>query len=109
MTNPNLLKKLYIEVYKDRLSPGKMSTKMCKLKSLSEQLFLMRLERCKDNISPEFSDEDLDKVLSKLKSGKARDPSGLAYELFKLEFIGKDLKESIRPVSYTHLTLPTKA
>jgi hypothetical protein len=39
--------------------------------------------------------EELEKVLSKLKNGKSKDPSNLVNELFKLENIGDDLKESV--------------
>ena len=38
---------------------------------------------------------ELDKVLSSLKSGKSRDPSGLICDLFKKPVCGADLKISI--------------
>ena len=39
--------------------------------------------------------EDVEKVLSKLKSGKSRDPNGLINELFHKSSIGSDLKQSL--------------
>ena len=39
--------------------------------------------------------EDLEKVLRDLKNNKSRDFEGLINEIFKLEVIGDDLKESL--------------
>ena len=39
--------------------------------------------------------DQLRKVLSKLKSGKSRDPHGLVNEIFKPRVIGTDLKLSM--------------
>ena len=39
--------------------------------------------------------DELEKLLNKIKSGKARDPEGLAREIFKPTAIGDDLKKSL--------------
>ena len=46
-------------------------------------------------MSSEWTMEDLDKVLMKLKRNKATDPVGIVNELFMYENIGQDLKKSL--------------
>ena len=95
ITNPEKLKELYIEAYMERLTHREMSPELLKLRTLREQLFVKRLELSKKNKSPDWTMEDLDKVLHHLKKKKATDPTGLVNELFMIENIGKDLKDSI--------------
>ena len=45
--------------------------------------------------SPDWTMEDLDKALAKLKNNKSRDFEGYLNEIFKLDVIGDNLKESI--------------
>ena len=95
VTNPTMLKRLYLETYQKRLSHRKILPHLEKYRRLREKLFLKRLKVATENKSPDFTEENLLKVLSKLKSGKASDPMGLVNEMFKPEFIGNDLKKSI--------------
>ena len=95
VTNPELLKKLYLDTYKDRLSHLEIKPEHQYLKQLREELFNLRLEKAKLNKSPAFQMHQLDKVLGKLKSNKAIDPTGLVNEMFQLENIGEDMKKSI--------------
>lgn len=95
VTNPDLLKKLYLETYVDRLRNRKMSTELLNLKNLREELFRLRLERAKLDKSPPWEMSHLDKVLSKLKPNKAMDPTGLINELFRPENIGTGLKNAL--------------
>ena len=60
---------------------------------LKEYLFELRKKYASQVISEDWSLADLDKVLKSLKNGKARDPHGHIYELFK--YAGKDLKYSL--------------
>ena len=95
VTNPALLRKLYLNVYQDRLSSKEISPRMLKLKGLREKLLQMRLKSCKEKVSPGWNMSHLDKVLANMKTGKTPDPSGFVNELFKLDNIGDDLKESV--------------
>ena len=95
VTNAEKLKKLYLDHYKDRLSHKEISPNLKRLKELREELFELRLKSCRENKSPDFKIEDLDKALMKLKGGKAIDPTGLVAELFQPGNIGKELKKSI--------------
>ena len=54
-----------------------------------------KLEAALANKSPPINMDELEKVLNKIKSGKARDPEGLAREIFKPTAIGDDLKKSL--------------
>ena len=60
-----------------------------------EELFKLRLELSKDNVTPDWKMSDLEEALSALKSGKCRDPEGIIWEVFKEEFLGNELKLSL--------------
>ena len=95
VSDPDEIQKIYMEAYHDRLTHRNINPDLEKLKQLRERLFKQRIEECKNKKSPDWNMEDLDKVLSRLKSGKAADPLGLVNELFMLQNIGQDLKNSI--------------
>ena len=95
VTNPEAIKKIYLEAYIDRLKHREINPNLEELKVLREELFEQRLCEAKRNKSRPWTIEELDKVLKKLKRGKATDPTGLVNELFMLENIGDDLKESL--------------
>ena len=59
------------------------------------ELFNLRLEASKHTKSEDWTLDDLEAVLKKLKNGKSKDASEFVNELFKLENIGIDLKHSI--------------
>ena len=89
VTDKKGLEDLYLETYKDRLQPNKIADGLDELNSLKEYLFELRKKYASQVISEDWSLADLDKVLKSLKNGKARDPHGHIYELFK--YAGKDL------------------
>ena len=95
VTNPERLKDLYIDGYVERLSQRLVKPELLRLKTLREELFQQRLAISKQNVSPEWTMKDLDKVLSQLKKRKAADPTGLVNELFTIDNIGVDMKKSI--------------
>ena len=65
------------------------------LKILKEYLCSKRLELTMENKAPRLTRLKLDKVLKKLKNNKARDPHGFINEIFKLDAIEGDFKESL--------------
>ena len=95
VTNPERLKEVYINGYVERLKHREMRPGLLKLKTLREELFYQRLQLSKQNKSPDWTMEDLDKVLKSLKNDKAVDPVGLVNELFNSQNIGMDLKKSV--------------
>ena len=62
---------------------------------LNNELFEERLNKSRNIKSPPFAKNELEKVLKGLKVGKSKDPDNLVCELFKIEVIWSDLKESL--------------
>ena len=95
ITNQSLLKKLYTETYQFRLRSRTILPHLERLKYLREKLFYERLRKAEINKSNDWSMKELEKVLNSLKEGKSSDPRGLVNDLFRLENIGDDLKNSL--------------
>ena len=95
VTNRAGLLKLYQSEYMKRLRHRDMKDKFFKLKMLKETLFNLRLQISKMRKSPDWSMNQLKKVLKSLKSNKSRDSEGLIFEIFKEDVAGKDLMESV--------------
>ena len=60
-----------------------------------ENEFKILLERTKQIKSDDWSLEDLEKVLKTLKLNQSQDVNGFANEMFRLENVGDDLKNSL--------------
>ena len=95
ITNPEMLKNLYLTCYQERLKHREIMPHFHKLKLLREKVFQIRMKKSKQAKSEPWSMKQLEAVLKCLKNGKAQDPDGLVPELFKLENIGNDLKKSL--------------
>ena len=95
ITNPDILKTLYLETYVHRLRHRPINPEFADLKKLKENLFDLRIKLAKLRVSKPWCANDLDLVLQKLKKNKSRDPHGLVNELFKPGVIGSDLKCSM--------------
>ena len=54
-------------------------------------------------------DAHYDTISAFIKSMRGSDPDATLYWLAKMLYAGEDPRFIVRPVSYTHLTLPTKA
>ena len=93
VTEQKELEKLYLKTYVERLKPNPISEDMKEISELRSLLFDLRLDMCGNRTSPEWSMDDLEIVLKRLKNNKARDAHGHIYELFK--FGGKNLKLSL--------------
>ena len=88
------IKKLYVEVYKERLSHRQVQEEYKTLKMNKEFLFELRLKLSKTRKSDDWNLYDLNKVLRNLKTKKAADPVGLVNELFRPGVAGSDLVKS---------------
>ena len=60
-----------------------------------EESFEKVLKEAQESPCPDWTSEELDKVLKSLKKDQARDPDGLINEIFTYDNIGKDLKQSL--------------
>ena len=95
ITAPHLLKKLYLDTYKDRLRHRDMKQEFEQVYYLKTELWDRRLEWLRTVKSPNWSADDLEKVLKKMKNDKSRDPHGLINEIFKPGVIGSNLQAGL--------------
>ena len=95
ITSPNLIKKLYLDTYTERLKNREMKSSLQDLFLLKTELWELRLEELRASKSKLWTQEDLENVLKKLKNNKTRDPHGLINEIFKPGIIGHDLKMAL--------------
>ena len=63
---------------------------------MKDKLFDLRYELSSKNKSEDWDNEDIEKICNSLKNSKARDESGLVYELFKKPYAGPDIYQSLR-------------
>ena len=92
VTCENKVEEITLDAYKNRLKNRPMKDSLSNLKTLKENLCNLRLELAKRNKSPDWTMEQLEKVLSDLKTDKSRDPMGYANEMFKTGVAGDDFK-----------------
>ena len=95
ITSKNGLLALYRNTYIDRLAPKEILPEYEDLKKFKENLFELRVEIANQTKSDDWMIEDVEKVCKSLKNSKARDESGLVYELFKQSYAGPDVYRSL--------------
>ena len=89
------VKEIYKEEYKHRLRARPLIPELLDIEEVQNKLFQIRLKVTRNVTTPPWTMKELNKVLSSLKSGKARDPSGLSCDIFKKTICGMDLKISL--------------
>ena len=94
-TKWNDMQDIYKREYRHRLRARPLLPEMQDIELIQDQLFERRFESATRITSPPWTIIELDKVLSTLKTGKARDPSGLNCNIFKKAVCGTDLKQSL--------------
>ena len=77
MTDHEGLKRLYLQTYINRLRNRPIHSDFEEIKKMKTDLFDLRLKLSKNRKSQPWTLEQLEKALSGLKNGKARDPNGL--------------------------------
>ena len=95
VSDPSGIKKLYLETFTHRLRHRPSTEDTVELHRLQQKLCEMRLLTTSDIKTPDWSENDILKVLRSLKNGKCRDPLGLINEIFKPPIAGRDLVKSI--------------
>ena len=95
VTNTLELKELYRNTYMKRMEHRIIKPELLKMYELKMNLFELRMEVSKQIKSKDWSEEELMKVLKKLKKNKSADSEGLIYELFRPEVIGGNLLYSL--------------
>ena len=89
------IKQLYLDTFSFRLRERPIKPGYEEIQELTENLCKARLEITENLKTENWTMQDLEKVLSKLKKNKARDPSGLANEIFMKNSAGNDLKKAL--------------
>ena len=92
---PSEIKKLLAKEYRERLRTRTMRSDMSYLKEKKKRIFQMKLKLATSNKSKPWTIRDLELALKNLKNNKSRDPEGLINEIFKINVIGTDLKNSL--------------
>ena len=95
VSSPKELKILLLKEYQLRLRPRPTHPSMKLLKVVRKKVLNLKMKAAIKKKSPPFSMTELDIVLGDIKSGKARDPEGLARDIFKSSVIGSDLRQSM--------------
>ena len=92
VTAPQVLKKLYLETYVDRLKHREMKPELMDVYFLKKELWMSRLNNIQMIKTPPWNHDKLDAVLGSLKNNKTMDPNGMVNEVFKAGCIGSDLR-----------------
>ena len=95
ISKPREIKNLMIKEYIERLRKRPLRQDMKVVMQKRNIIFQNILREAKSRKSPEWSMEDLNLAISKLKNNKSRDFEGYSNELFKSDIIGSDLKMSL--------------
>ena len=95
ISGPRGLKKLLAKEYKERLRTRPVRPDYQEIDEQKEKVFQLKMKLAATRKSPDWTLSDLEKALGDLKRNKSRDPEGLINEIFKLDVIGDDLKNSL--------------
>ena len=95
VSNPGAIKKLLAREYKDRLRRRPVRPDITDIRMGRKEITKLKLKLAGIRKSRDWTMDDLDEALRNLKSNKSRDFEGYLNELFKLNTIGDNLKESI--------------
>ena len=93
ISDKDLLEDLYCEFYSQRMKPNPIKKELAEMEKHKEYLYQLRLKLADLDETPDWTMDELNKVLKSLKNNKARDIFGHTYELYKHG--GKFLKESL--------------
>lgn len=89
------IKELMAKEYGERLRDRPMRPDLKSFIVRKQEIFEMKIGRERRKESPDWSMEELDKVLAKIKNNKSRDFEGYINEIFKTPVVGSDLKNSL--------------
>ena len=95
VSNPGGIRKLLAREYKDRLRKRPVRPDIADIRLRRKEIFRMKLKLAGMRQSRDWTMADLEEALRNLKNNKSRDFEGYLNELFKLDTIGDNLKESI--------------
>ena len=95
VSNPGAIKKLLAREYKDRLRKRPIRPDFSDMRFRRNKIFKLKMKVASKNKSRDWTMDDLNQALKNLKRNKSRDFEGYLNEIFKLDVIGNNLKESL--------------
>ena len=95
VSHPGALKKLLSKEYRNRLRKRPVRPDLSDMRVRRSKLFKLKMKYAGSQKSPAWSMSDLEIALKNLKRNKSRDFEGYLNEIFKLDVIGDNLKESL--------------
>ena len=95
VTSPEEIKTLLHKEFNERLRPRSMNPYLKHIEELKIKTFELKLGEAKKKMSPDWTMNDLDKVLKDINRKKSRDPDGINRSIFHLDTIGVNLKDSL--------------
>ena len=95
VSNPQGIKNLLLKEYTQRLRDRPVRPDIVNMKERKNLIFDLQLEIASSKSTPPWTMSELEKALSDLKLNKSRDHAGYANEIFKMDVIGSDLKNSL--------------
>ena len=94
-TEPEEIKKAATQEYMHRLRNRPIKQGLEDVQIAKENLCYERIKSAQLNKTPDWTKDELEKVLKHLKKDASRDPHGYPNELFKPDVAGDDLKEAV--------------
>ena len=89
------IKTLLAKEYRERLRSRPVRPDLKLMKKRKKRIFQMKMKLAVSRDSPDWSMDNLEAALSKLKNNKSRDYEGYITEIFKKNVIGSNLKLSL--------------
>ena len=95
VSGPREIKLLLAKEYKHKLRCRPIRPDMKKMQKRKNRIFQLKMKLAESRESPDWTLDNLDKALTKLKNNKCRDNDGYINEIFKKGVIGYDLRKSL--------------
>ena len=95
VTGAREIKSLLGKEYRERLRSRPLRPDLLAMGRNKRKIFQLKMKLAERRESPDWTMNDLDKALGKLKNNKSRDFEGYINEIFKKNVIGSDLKKSL--------------
>ena len=95
VSSSNEIKQVLAKEYKDRLRSRPARPDLVAMKKRKRIIFKMKIKLAESRKSKPWTMIELENALSNLKNNKSRDFEGLINEIFKINVIGVDLKNSL--------------
>ena len=90
ITSTSALKQLYNDVFKERLRDREIKEDFNDISEMKMKMWKQNLTILRERNSRDWTMNDLEKAISRLKNNKSKDPNEMINELFMNEYVGTD-------------------